>query len=122
MPPTTTDPPFTMPWGMHRGRPPAEIDSGYLTWFLGACQVSPGVRAAISAELRSRGVDPPPVPEPQPVPPCRKHPTAPIRFTWTQDSLGRRHIKASCSSCQRFLRFAPQTEQYVTLADGRDAT
>jgi hypothetical protein len=40
-----------------------------------------------------------------------------IRLRWQTFGDGRRHIRVECQACGRFLRYAEQTAENVTLAD-----
>lgn len=58
--------PGIMPFGKHRGRPIAEVDSDYLFWLIAEVDLSPGLRLEVIGELRRRGAypDPPAAPPP----------------------------------------------------------
>jgi hypothetical protein len=53
-----------MPFGKHKGRRLAEIDSDYLLWLIAEIDLSPGLRLEVTGELRRRGAlpDPPAAP------------------------------------------------------------
>jgi hypothetical protein len=71
----------------------------------------------VAAELAGRGVEVPDKPPPREVAPCREHPAAGVRYRWQEDRAGRRHIRAECASCHRFLTFPPLRPPYTTMAD-----
>jgi uncharacterized protein (DUF3820 family) len=49
----------SLPFGKYKGQPLAAVPSGYLHWVLETCKLSSGLRAAIAAELETRGIAPP---------------------------------------------------------------
>jgi hypothetical protein len=52
------------------------------------------------------------------VPACRQcGPGAGFRCGWRQDSLGRRHVRASCARRGAWLVFLPSRGRYARLAD-----
>lgn len=57
-----------------------------------------------------------PDPDPPTIPPCRCGRNQP-RLRWQPMVDGRRHLRAECSSCGRFLKFVPQTAAAVVLAE-----
>jgi hypothetical protein len=118
---TTTADFVELPFGKHRGPLPL-VPSDYLAWTLRAAKLSAGLRGAIEAELRSRGVEPPPQPPPRPIRPCRRHPRAGHRCFWVTLSDGRRMIRAECRRCRGYLGFAPCREPYLSQADAEGVT
>jgi endogenous inhibitor of DNA gyrase (YacG/DUF329 family) len=42
-------------------------------------------------------------------------------FEWVKISDGRRQIKVSCPDCNRWIKWAPQVEPYITYADRKRA-
>jgi hypothetical protein len=107
----------TLPFGKHAGQELRTIPTDYLRWALSACKLSSGLRSALAGELEGRGIEAPQQAPPRKVAPCRDHPTAGVRYAWQTDSAGRRHVRASCGGCDRFLCFAPAVEPYTTQAD-----
>jgi hypothetical protein len=107
----------TLPFGKHQGRPLPEVPPDYLKWLLRACKLSSGLRDAVAGELQSRGLEAPPQAPPRPVAPCRDHPGAGVHYRWQEDRAGRKHIRAECASCHRFLTFPPVRPAYTGLAD-----
>lgn len=105
-------------FGIYKGRPLAEVDSGYLAWALRTDKVklSSGVRAAVVAELERRGVASPPPPPPPPPPTCHQCGGVDILYGWMQLVTGVRRIKRLCRSCGRSLGFAPEVEPYLSYA------
>jgi uncharacterized protein (DUF3820 family) len=107
---------ISLPFGCHKGRALPEIPAAYLCWLLRATKLSSGLRSAVCAELKRRGVavpDPPP-----PLPACERcGPGAGHRCTWAGDRLGRRHVRAECGRCGGFLTFPPSVPPYSTMAD-----
>jgi hypothetical protein len=106
-----------MPFGKHKDKPLSAVPADYLNWLLRACKLSPGLRTAVTAELRSRGQSVPEPPPPKPLPACdRCGPVGAFAF-WFEDTLGRRRIRAECRRCHRMLGHPPCVEPYVTMAN-----
>jgi hypothetical protein len=110
-------PPPTLPFGRYRGVALGNVPSEYLRWALANLKLSSGLRAALAAELTSRGVTPPPPPPPRPLPACPRCPAGTALAHWQDDTLGRRRIKVSCWRCGRGLGFLPEVEPYIGQAD-----
>jgi hypothetical protein len=109
-----------LPFGRHRGEPPAAVDSGYLSWFLRTCKLSSGLRRAIRDTLVARGVPVPPPPPPKPPPVCRHCDGVTLTLSWQQlGGKGGRTIRADCQRCGRFVTFVAQTDANVAEADAR---
>jgi uncharacterized protein (DUF3820 family) len=114
----TVTPPLTLPFGRHKGQPLADVPSGYLRWCLDTCKLSSGLRLALVEELQARGVEVAmPPPSPLTVRGCHRCPTAGVALRWQQDRLGRRHIRAGCSTCDGFIVFVPSRPPFAALAD-----
>jgi len=45
---------WRMPFGKHKGRPLSDVPTDYLCWLLDECDLRPGFRRAVDAELRGR--------------------------------------------------------------------
>jgi hypothetical protein len=53
----------------------------------------------------------------RPLPSCPHCPGVAPLLSWQEDSLGRRHVRATCSRCQRWLGFVPKTAGNSAVAD-----
>jgi hypothetical protein len=96
---------MSLPFGVYRQVPLPEVPSSYLAWALEVPKLSSGLRAALSAELQSRGLTPPPAP-PTPAPPrCQRCPGAGYVLSRAVDAIGRPHVRATCQRCGRHLAF-----------------
>jgi hypothetical protein len=106
-------------FGKHKDKPLSEVPSDYLDWALRTCKLSTGTRAAVIAELQSRGVTTPAAPPPpravRPCPTCG--PGAPVLFAWREDSLGRKRVCADCGRCGRWIDTPPSVPPYSSAAD-----
>lgn len=112
------DPPgIILPFGRHKGRPPAEVPTSYLNWLIRTVKLSSGLRAAVAAELQSRGSSVPPAPAPAPPRDCRTCPGAEILCLWGEARNGRRFIWGECSRCRRSVGHLPLVPPYTTRAD-----
>ncbi len=111
----------TLPFGKHKGRPPADVPADYLDWMLRTCKLTPGLRGAIRGELLGRGADPsslPPEPEAKALPQCRGCGGDEHRLHWQQlAGAGARVIRADCRRCGQYVCFAPQTAENLSRAD-----
>jgi hypothetical protein len=87
-----------------------------LRWLVS--EVKGGLRDAVEAELRHRGIPTPPRQPYQP-PRCREHPSAELRAEWYTDTIGRQHIKGRCVACNHFLGFLP-VDRYAELANAAE--
>jgi hypothetical protein len=108
-----------LPFGKHKGRAlnDPEVPASYLAWMLRECRLGSGLRLAVADELRRRSWNVPeqPIPKPPRCPDCRS--AAELRYSWLEDSAGRRRIRVECSSCRRWLGFAAEIEPFISLAD-----
>jgi uncharacterized protein (DUF3820 family) len=115
--PSTAGGTVTLPFGKYRDMPLSWVPGDYLAWLVGSCKLSSGLLATVAAELERRGLEAPVAPPWQP-PPCRRCPAgAGVRYGWQADRLDRRHVRAACRGCGRFLAFAPSVPPYTNLAD-----
>jgi hypothetical protein len=107
-----------MTFGRHEGKPLAEIPGEYLEYALRSprFKLAAFLRQRMGEELRRRGIEPPPAPPPR-EPACPKHPNVGFLCSWKVDSLGRRHVRASCATCGRHLGFVPAVGEYAEMAD-----
>src|SRR5262245_53383566 len=107
----------SLPVGKWRNRPLSDVDTSYLSWVYRDWKLSSGLRIAVADELQRRGlnVSRPPPPSPPRCPDCLS-PGEP-RFTWAEDTAGRKRIRAECGACGRFIQFAPEIEPYSSMAD-----
>jgi hypothetical protein len=48
---------------------------------------------------------------------CPSCPGAGVVYYWQQFADGRRHIRADCNRCHRYIKFAPKRPPYTDLAD-----
>jgi hypothetical protein len=109
-----------LPFGRHKGQPPASVPTDYLEWLLRTCKLSSGLRAAVRAELVRRGVNPsqlPPEPPAKAPPSCRRCRGREPSLSWQELGGGRRAIRANCQWCGRFVTFVAQTPGNVVRAD-----
>jgi hypothetical protein len=106
----------TFPFGMYKGKPLAAVPAGYLTWLLREAKLSSGIRAAVAAELRSRGRRPPDPPPPR-VPACPRCGDAGFACAWQEDRGGGRRVRAGCVGCGGYLAFLPCRPPYTDEAD-----
>jgi hypothetical protein len=105
-----------LPFGKHKGKPPAEVPGDYLAWLLANVKLSSGLRIAIIDVLRSRGVPVAPLPPPpEPVCPDCGLDTR-LFYGWLEASNGERRIQRLCG-CGKPLGFAPHVEPYLSLAE-----
>jgi hypothetical protein len=108
----------TLYFGMHRGKPLADVPADYLQWTLRNVKLSSGVRGAVVEELRRRGVEVPVAPQPR-EPSCPGCPAGTgITCAWFLDTLNRRHLKAWCRGCNRALGFVDST-RFAHLAGAK---
>jgi hypothetical protein len=108
---------FVMPIGQYRGEPVKAVPTRYLAWLV--TQARGGLRRALAAELRRRGVEIP-TPEPAPEPVCGGCGGARMNYRWYRDTVGRQHVKRFCAGCGRSLGFAP-TDVYAAQANAAEA-
>jgi uncharacterized protein (DUF3820 family) len=108
-----------MPFGKYEGKPLSEVPSDYLCWVFGGKErLSTGIHNALVAELERRGVKPPKPARPVRQPQCKDHPQGGFTCRWQTDSLGRKHIRAECAVCKRYLGFVPaDVRGYIEMAD-----
>jgi hypothetical protein len=52
----TPNPRPGLPFGKYRGQPLAAVPADYLAWLLRSCELRPGLRANVEAELQARAV------------------------------------------------------------------
>jgi hypothetical protein len=116
MPPPAL-PAITLPFGRHRGEPLGQVPTSYLCWFLAEANPSTGLRAAVAAELRSRGYPIPDPPPPPPIRPCRRCGSTDARHTWQEDSAGNRRIRRACAVCRGFMQFAALLPAFIDEAN-----
>jgi hypothetical protein len=115
-------PAVVLPYGRHRGEPLGRVPADYLAWLLANKKLSAGLAAAVAGELQARGF---PVSAPAPAwsvracPRCRPDPGFTCR--WVKDRLGRRHCRAECRGCRRYLETPPSVPPCSDLADQADA-
>jgi hypothetical protein len=60
---------------------------------------------------------PPAAPLPPQIPACTRCGCDAPRYRWQHMCDGRRHLRAECSACGRFIKFVPQIEPYLALAN-----
>jgi hypothetical protein len=108
-----------MPYGQYKGKTLADIPSSYLSWMLREHKLSSGFRAAVAAEIESRGGKAPPPPPPKPEPDCRRCGAGPetINYSWLQTRNGGRQIRRTCGRCGEWLGSAPHVEPFISLAN-----
>jgi hypothetical protein len=111
----------TLPFGKHRGVALARVPTGYLRWVITEVRLSSGLRQAVEAALRSRGVEVA-GPSAWAPPHCRRCGDAGATYQWLEDRLGRPHVRASCAGCGSYLALAPCREPFTTLADESSRT
>lgn len=58
------------------------------------------------------------LPLPIPTVPCIRCGGTKPHYGWQQMRNGRRHLRVECGGCGRFLKFVPQVEPFLTLANG----
>jgi hypothetical protein len=109
----------SLPFGEYKGVPLGEVPTSYLKW-VASIRTTSFVREGVVAELLRRGERVPQPRPPRPVQPCERCPGAPVNFRWTTDALHRRHVKATCGRCDKFLTFAPAEPPYSDLADAAE--
>jgi uncharacterized protein (DUF3820 family) len=103
-------------FGKYKGKTLEQVPSSYLSWLAENCKLSSGLRLAVAAELRTRGVAVAEQPAPA-EPTCpRCGPRTALTYSWHEDSLGRRRIKRTCR-CGCSLAFAPHISPFVELAN-----
>jgi hypothetical protein len=112
----TTSPTPILPFGKHKGQPLADVPGDYLRWALLTVKLSSGLRTAVADELTRRGV-PVPAPPPPRVPPCPRCAATEFVARWQEDRLGRRHLRAECAGCRKWLTYLPATSAYAAEAD-----
>jgi hypothetical protein len=108
----------TMTFGRHEGKALTEIPTQYIEYALHSprFKLSAFLRQRMGEELRRRGIEPPPAgPAREPV--CPRHPGVGFLCSWKVDSLGRRHVRATCATCGRNLGFVPAVGEYAEMAD-----
>lgn len=115
--PTTIPNPPALPFGKHKDQPLGTVPTSYLVWLLtGAVKLSSGLRAAVAAELRGRGVTAP-APTPPAGPTCRTCPGAEVHCYWGECSNGRKFIRGECSRCGRGVGHMPLCPPFTDRAD-----
>jgi uncharacterized protein (DUF3820 family) len=109
-----------MPFGKHTGQEPSRVPSDYLRWFLRTFKLGSGFRAALAAELASRGIaapDPPAIAPDMPRRCSRCGSNDPPRLTWHQQRDARRAIRRTCGRCGSWRGTPPQTPANIAEAD-----
>jgi hypothetical protein len=114
-----TAPQPTLYFGQHKGKPLPQVPTGYLRWALATVTLSTGLRAAVRAELLSRGADPATLPADPPPKDVRCRACGERAFfVYWQEARSGRIIRADCVLCGgAFVAFLPQTPANVALAD-----
>jgi hypothetical protein len=64
--------------------------------------------------------EPPAALPPPQIPPCPRCGCADPRYRWSPMCDGRKHLRAECSACGRFIKFVPQTAEFLALVDTAD--
>jgi uncharacterized protein (DUF3820 family) len=107
-----------LPFGKHKGRPLPAVPTGYLEWISRETKLSSGLRSAVAAELKSRGLQAPAPLPPRPANTCFRCGPAPgVTLRWLQDALGRRRIRATCNHCHQMRDHPSVVPPYTTEAD-----
>src|SRR5262245_15099421 len=118
-----------MPFGMHKGKPVAEVPVPYLRWVIRTVErLSPDLETAILVELRARGChDQRPAALSASAAPrkwkvichrCRMD--AGVSYLWSEDRAGRRRIRKQCRRCGAWLGQAAQTGAALEEANRAD--
>jgi hypothetical protein len=94
------------------------VPTDYLQWALRTLKLSSGLREAVVAELRGRGIFVPPQEPPAwVVRPCHRCGDTDYLGFWMQDRRGLKRIQLECATCSTFLGFPPSRPPFSDLAD-----